>query len=36
MIKSGSTFDVRFMKMTVEVLEDNLSKANQQKENQGK
>lgn len=33
MIKSGSTFDVRFMKMTVEVLEDNLSNANQQEEN---
>ena len=33
MIKSGSTFDIRFMKMTVEILEDNPPEVMQQEEN---
>lgn len=33
-IKSGSTCDVRFMKMTAEIYEDSLSEAKQQEENQ--
>lgn len=34
MIKSGSTCDIRFMKMTVEIFEDGPSTAKQQEENQ--